>query len=332
MTYQPNFNDPRVKERITKAIEFIEQYVSSKPVPVAKSQITKHFGQGQTDICKFLKQHLLICVDAYFNFETHICKKYVRNQDGLVKLKQSIGLTTSRLTPALQTQIDTGEFEYIEKSDRFFNPIQYMPRKVKRPLLAKNGYNHVYDIQCAAPTLFYQYAKKQDNKLSLPAIEKYLIDRSKIREDLAITYNITVDEVKQIINGLFQGALLSLDHRTRIFQLLKGNYSLIRRLQTDQYLIDLRGDISLMWKAINPSLKLKLNKKRINARDKASLYREIEKEVMCSIKKELKRTKNKFLLEHDGWTCRDVVDINMLRSYVRSNTGYVIEIDWELYE
>jgi hypothetical protein len=330
--YIPNYNDPRVRKRITAAIEFVEQYVSSTPVPVAKSQITQHFGQGQTDICKFLKEQLLICVDAYYNFETHICKKYVRNQDGLSTVKNAVGLSTTAVTPVLQQQLDTGNFEYKEKSDRYFNPIQYMPRRVKRPLLAQNGYNHVYDIQCAAPTLFYQYAKKQNVELSLPAVEQYLADRSSIRNELAVKYNLTLDQVKQIINGLFQGALLSLDYRTRIFQLLKGNYSLIRRLQSDRYLTDLRGDISGMWRTINPTLKLKLNKKRINARDKASLYRELEKEVMGSIKRELKRTKNKFLLEHDGWTCRDVVDIMMLRSRVRSHTGYVIEIDWELYE
>ena len=330
--YKPNYNDCRVKKRIAAAIEFVEQYVSSQPVPVAKSQLTKHFGQGQTDISKFLKEQLLTCVDHYYNFETHICKKYVRNQDGLNTLKNAIGMSTAAVAPALQRQIDTGEFEYTEKSDRFFNPVQYMPRRIKRPLLAQNGYHHVYDIQCAAPTLFYQHAQRIDPALKLTAIEKYLNNRTAIRTDLVIKYRLTEEQVKQIINGLFQGALLSVDYRTRIFQLLKGNYTLIRRLQSDQYLTELRGNISVMWRTINPLLKLRLNKKRITARDKAALYRELEKEVMSVIKRELKRTKNKFLLEHDGWTCRDVVDINWLRSYVRSSTGYVIEIDWELYE
>jgi hypothetical protein len=330
--YSPNYNDPRVRKRITAAIEFIEQYVSSTPVPIAQSQIHKHMGRTDTDIGKFLKETLLVCVDAYYNRETHICKKYVRDQDGVGTLKQAIGLSTTKLTPALQTQLDTGEFEYTEKSDRLFNPIQYMPRRVKRPLLAKNGYHHVYDIQCAAPTLLYQYAQKIKPELNLTAIEQYLNNRSQIRNEISIKYNIPLEDVKQIITSLFNGALLSRSYTTQIFHTLNGNYNLITRLQADQYLTELRSDISAMWKTINQTLKLKLNKKRINARDKASLYRELEKEVMSAIKRELKRSKNKFLLEHDGWTCRDVVDIMMLRSYVRSHTGYVIEIDWDVYE
>lgn len=332
MKYQPNFSDPRVIKRVTQAIEYIEQYVFSTPVPVAQSKIIQNFGQAQTPISKFLKEQLLICVDPYFNWETHVCKKYVRNQDGLTALKQAIGLCSAKLAPELQQQLDTGEFEYTEKSSRYFNPIQYRPRRVKQPLLAANGYTHNYDIVCAAPTLFYQYAQRQQNGLCLLSIEQYLTARTAVRNELSIKYGIPVEQVKQIITGLFQGALLSLNHTTRIFHILNGDYALIRRLQADQYLAALRSDISTMWAVINPSLKLQLNKKRITARDKARLYRELEKEVMTSIRRELRRTNNKFLLEHDGWTCRDVVDINMLRSYVRSTTGYVIELDWEIYE
>jgi hypothetical protein len=328
--YTPNLADPRVIKRITKAIEFVETYIFSTPVPVAKSQINKHFGFDQ--IQQYLKHQLLVCEDQYYNMATGVCKKYVRNIPGLLSLKQSIGSFSLALAPELQQQLDTGQFEYTESSDRYFNPIQYQPRRIKRPLLAKNGYIYNYDIVCAAPTLFYQYAQKTCPNLKLSAIEQYLADRSSIRNNLSIQYNIPQEQIKQIITGLFQGALLSLNHNTRIYHLLNGNYDLIRRLQGDPYLCNLRNDIKSMWKIITPCLKQTLNKTRITARDKSSLYRSLEKEVMSVIKKELKKTGNQFLLEHDGWTCRDVVDINWLRSSVRSSTGYVIEIDWEIYE
>jgi hypothetical protein len=328
--YEPNFKDPRVLKRITNAIQFVERYVFSTPVPVAQSKIHEHMARTDTAIGRYLKSQLLICVDEYYNIETHQCKKYIRNQEGLDALKAAIKAPTT-ISPELQAQLDTGLFEYVEKGNRFFNPIQYAPRKVKRPLLAANGYTNVYDIQCAAPTLFYQYAQRINRDLQLPAIEQYLDNRNDIRTDLSVKYNIPLDDVKQILTGLFQGALLSLDYRTRIFHILNGNYTLIRRLQSDQYLTDLRGDISSMWKTINVKLKQELNKKRITARDKAGLYRELEREVMSEIKKVLKRTGNKFLLEHDGWTSRDAVDVGYLIGCVRSNTGYVINIDWEQY-
>jgi hypothetical protein len=332
MTYQPKFTDPRVQKRIANAIQFVEHYIDSTAVPVAKSQMNKHFGQAQTDLARYLKENLLVCTDHYFNWQTHQCKKYVRNQDGLVKLKQQLGIISVPITPKIQDQLNTGDFEYIEKSDRFFNPIQYIPRYVKRPLLAKNGYNYNYDIECASATLLYQRAQRIDRKLILPAIEQYLQDRNQIRNDLSIQYNITVDRIKRMINALFNGATLSISNKTSIFHLLDGNYNLIRQLQADQYLTTLREDIRSMWKTISPDLKIKFNKKRLNSKDKASLYRELEREVMNVIKRELKRTNNKFLLEHDGWTCRDVVDITYVRSCVRSSTGYVINIDWEIYD
>ena len=336
MSYSPNFNDPRVIRQVKRAIEFVESYVFDHPVPVAQSQWIKHVGQLQLPLNKFLKEKLLICEDPYFNFHTHVCKKYVRNKQALLELKSAIGLSHVQLSPALEQQLDTGEFEMDEKNDRFYNPIQYIPRKVRDPLMKSKGYTHNYDIECAAPTLLYQYAKKQTalngRWLELPIIENYLADRSSIRNQLAIKYNIPTDTIKQMLTGLFQGAHLSLNHHTRIFHLLNENYSAIRALKGDPYLIELINEIKSMWSEISPSLKQQLNKKRLTGRDKASLYRKLEKEVMGVIKKELKRTKNKFLEIHDGWVCRDVCDIRYLRDCVRNQTGYVIKIDWEIYE
>jgi hypothetical protein len=334
--YQPNFNDPRVIRQTTKAIEFVETYIHKTPVPSSKSQWVKHVGQLQLPLNKFLRDKLLICEDAYFNWNTHVCKKYVRNDQGLVELRTAIGLSSVKLTPSLQTQLDTGDFEMTEKSDRFHNPIQYIPRKIRDPLLFTNGYKHNYDIECAAPTLLYQYAKKQaaaqGRWLELPYIENFLNDRSSVRNELSIKHNISSDKIKQMLTGLFQGAHLSLSHTTRIFHLLNGNYNHIRALKADPYMIELLAEIKSMWKEITPSMKQQLNKKRINGRDKAAKYRELEKEVMSVIKKELRKTKNKFLEIHDGWSCRDVCDIRQLIDCVRYQTGYVIKIDWEMYE
>jgi hypothetical protein len=37
-------------------------------------------------------------------------------------------------------------------------------------------------------------------------------------------------------------------------------------------------------------------------------------------------------MQHDGWTTCDVIDINELRTYVRSSTGYDLDITWEIYQ
>jgi hypothetical protein len=336
MTYQPNFNDPRVVRQSRKAIEFVETYVFKTPVPVSKTQWVKHVGQLQLPLNKYLKEQLLICEDPYFNWTTHVCKKYVRNESALATLRSNIGLSQVKLTAELEQQLDTGDFVMTEKSDRFHNPLQYIPQKIRDSLLNNHGFRHKYDIECAAPTLLYQYAKKlatQNGKwLELSYIESYLNDRTSVRNELSIKHNISTSIVKQLLTGLFQGAHLSLNHNTRIFHLLNGNYALIRSLKNDPYMIELVKEIKSMWKVITPNMKQQLNKKRIIGRDKAAKYRELEKEVMSIIKRELKRTKNKFLEIHDGWCCKEVCDITYLRDCVRSSTGYVIKLDWVIYE
>jgi hypothetical protein len=50
------------------------------------------------------------------------------------------------------------------------------------------------------------------------------------------------------------------------------------------------------------------------------------------VNKYLTKTKNKGLMQHDGWTTCDVIDISELRTYVRSMTGYDLDITWEIYQ
>ena len=289
---------------------------------------------AQKSSSKYLKEHLLICTDEYFNWQTGVCKKYIRNEQGLKYLKEQLGI--SLVKPELQAQLDTGDFIYTEKSDRFFNPLQYQPRRVKRPVMTANGYNYNYDIECCAPTLLYQYARRLAARdgvlLELPYIELYLQDRTYVRDELSIKHNLSTDVIKQIITSVFQGAQLGLNHRTRLYQLLGGNFYVIQKLKTDDYISNLLLELKTMWSYITTDMKLSSNKKRINGRDKAGKYRELEKEVMAVINRELKRTKNKFLLEHDGWISKEICDVDYIRVLVKNKTGYQIKIDWEIWE
>jgi hypothetical protein len=318
------------------ALQFVEQFVSkTTPNWLSTRWIhhTDNLGQANKPISDYLKNKLLICVDSYYNKETGKCKTYVQNVDGVNELKQALGIKqlSAKITSELQTQLDTGEFEYNDSSDRLFNPLQNLPKQIKRNILSNNSYNYNYDIVCAAPTLLYQHAQRQGLIKKLEFIEFYISNRTDVRNEICIKYNLDSKQVKQLINSLFLGAYLSLDHRTSAYKLLNGDYNKIKQLKSDQFLLELRNDIKSMWKSITPQMKLDLNKKRISSRDKSSKYRELEREVMDVIKGELRRTKNKHLLQHDGWTCKEVCDINMLRSYVRSHTGFVIDIDWEIF-
>ena len=333
MSYQPNFNDPRVHKRIVQAIAWATTNLTNEPRSKSQREIADQLGRSDTSIGLYLRNQLLICVDHYYNPETHVCKKYILNQDGLKELRQASSTNKIELKPELQQQLDSGEFEYQDTSDRLFNPIQYIPRRIRQDILTSNNYRHNYDIECAAPTLLYQYAQRSGNlNKNLTYIEHYIANRAQVRNELSIKYNIPLKVIKETINALFQGAYLSHRANTSILTLLGNQHNLINQLKSDPYLTELRQDISAMWRSISREMREGLNKKRLSARDKAAKYRELERLVMDVIKRELRRTKNKFLLLHDGWSCRDVVDITYLLSCVRSSTGYVIKLDWEIWE
>jgi hypothetical protein len=340
MAYQPNFNDPRVQSRIEKALTFVGTYVKHTPNWLSTRAIDKHFGQGQLDLSKWLRQQLLICEDSHWNHLTGKCKTYRRNEDGYQKLSNIIN-PKSTVAPALQQQLTTGEFEYTEKSQRLWNPIQYMPKRVKRPLLAKNGFNYNYDICCCAPTLILQYARTCGLTEPTPCMDLYVSDRTSIRNKLADETDLTTDEVKFVINVLLHGACIS--HNRNYSCIPSGvnfKHESIKKLKSNEFITSLREEIKLIWSAIKPHRKQKTitdvrgitRKLPLSGKDKSEVYREQEQLVLKEIQRYLKKTKNKALLEHDGWTCMNAIDIDELRVHVRNRTGYVIELDWEIYE
>ena len=340
--YKPNLNDPRNQRRLKTALDFVNTYVNPHtPVWLSTRYIDKYFGQQQNNFSKWLRKELLICVDESFNKDLGYCKKYVQNLDGIARHTQTTNHTPQIIIePELVEQLATGEFEYEEKSNRLWNPLQRLPKRVKRPLLAKNGYNYNYDICCCAPTLLLQYARRCGLATPTPLMDMYLADRTKIRSEIAQDTGITEDDVKFTVNMLLNGGHISRNPDSAIYYRLKGNQHLIGKLKQNQFLLELKEEIKSIWTSIRTTLPItyitdkngKQRKKALTGRDKSGVYREQEELVLKEIKRYLKKTKNKALLEHDGWTCEKIVDEVELRSYVRGTTGYQIELECEIYE
>jgi hypothetical protein len=341
--YNPNLNDPRVKARCQKALDWVNQYITSKPNWLSTREIDRHLGHCGRPLGKWLRQQLLVCEDDWYNHQTGICKKYVKNHLGYSELNQLLHYTPQakvKITPEVEQQLSTGEFVYTEKSNRFWNPIQYIPTIVKRPLLAQHGFRHHYDIQCAAPTLIKQYALQLGMTASTPALDLYLANRTSVRQRIARECGISEKTVKIVINALFQGARLSRSSQSDLYHKLNGNISQIAWLQQDQFLCELKKDIKKCWDTIKLTLPVRTQTDKngierrtpLSSRAKSGVYLQLEKQVLTQVKKFLKKENNKGLLEHDGWSCERAIDPDELRTYVRTQTGYLIEIDWEQYE
>jgi len=340
--YKPNFNDPRVIRRITQAITWANG-ISKKTRSFGKLYIDQQLGHSGRPLGQWLRQHLLITLDDYYNKETGVCKKYKINPKGIEYLKGSIGLEAipidTRQVDQWSDQIESGIFLYDEKSNRRFHPLQYIPKVIKQPGMAQRGLKHNYDIVAAAPTLLLQHAKHLGMNKPTPYLDLYLQNRTQVREFLSQQYKIDRQLIKKTINGLLQGGRLSHWHQSKILRDL-GNHSYITALRSDQYIQGLVQDIKVMWQTLQIEIPRTSTttrngtqrKRAITSSQKSDKYRQLERQVIKVVEKYLKKHNNKCFFEHDGWTCETAVDLIELRTCVRTQTGFEIEFDWSVYE
>jgi hypothetical protein len=122
MTYQPNFNDPRVRARIRHALGFATATMSSSPHEWSTRYIDRYFGQSQNQLSKWLRQRLLIESSPRYNKDTGECKKYQLNDTGVrylrdilsganIKFHDWLSTDQTRQHSALSDLIETSDIE-----------------------------------------------------------------------------------------------------------------------------------------------------------------------------------------------------------------------------
>jgi hypothetical protein len=224
--YTPKFTDTRVRAKCLSALEFVEQYVKSTQSNwLSSREISKHFGWQGRPLGKFLRDTLLICTDPYFNIQTGQCKKYTSNPNGVKYIKQQLGIENVKIeiTEQIQQELDSGKFEYTEKSNRIHHSLQRLPKRIKLPILRRNNYRHEYDIQCSVHRLLLQHAQHLGLTKATPALDEYITDRTLVRQRLLEECGVSSDQIKHVLTAMIQGGTLSAYHEIRIFAQLIYN-------------------------------------------------------------------------------------------------------------
>lgn len=345
--YSPNFNDPRVIARITTAVKWARKYLSiTKSSWLSTREIDKHLGSQRNDLSKYLRGKLLICTKDKYSFSKSIksCKEYCLNQEGvnflMTKTNLQLQYCVVEVSDKLAEQLTTGDFEYKDSSNRLFNPIQNIKREAKKQLLSNHGYRYEYDIQCSAFTLILQYAQHCGMDEYPFAIYEYIRNRDAIRNRISTECEITPDIVKRIINGLLQGAIISHEPTSSIIKELQGDHSKIEWFKQDEFIQELKRDIKLCWDYIRPYVQMRtITTKRgitkklpITSKQKTGLYRELERQVLDSVRTYLDKISVRYFLEHDGWTCESDINQTELIEFVRTTTGFVIELESTIHD
>ena len=298
MNYTPNFNDPRVIERITHAIGFALGVMSTdKPRPWSTRYIDKHLGQSQRPLSQYLRSKLLICTNERYSKDQHTCKEYVLNQSGLNELKEKLSSSSQEhlnhkkmdkvliknnsttiypsvsevtydqivvkrfLKKEYQSELTSGEFKYKAQSNRLWHGLQSVKNEYRAPILSEYGYTYNYDIESCAPTLLLQHSRHLGNDLWLPKLDYYLKNKNEIRNGLGKRAELDPRQVKVLINALFCGARLGNNKQFAISQLLEHDKAKIMYLQQDEFLTELRQEIKTIWSYITPYMSRRRNTK-----------------------------------------------------------------------
>lgn len=342
MSYTPNFDNRAVKNRIQKCVEFVDSHIrSGETRQISKVLLQKHFGNCSRQPSNWIHNFLLEVADPHYNMNIGKCKIYRKRPGAVSELRKLAGLSDEYVpSPELQQQIDTGNFEYSEKSDRWYSTAQYITSKRRGRLLANNGYMHSYDIKAAAPAILFQRARQVDRDFEAADLEYYINNRSQVRQLIAVEAGTSTDTVKDVVNSLLQGSVLTTFSTSKLFQKLNSDYQLVQRLKQSATLNSLRCDLRALWKCLRDEFERtycidcngKPRAKRLSARDKAAYYRSYENQVARVIQRYLKKHSVRYLWVHDGWQCDKAIDPSELCARVRQQTGFVIELDWTTYE
>jgi hypothetical protein len=342
MTYTPKFSDPRVKRRIKRALGFVCSSLSDdKARAWARVELDRWFGSQNHKLSKWLRSKLLIKTTDKYNMDRGLCKQYLLNTDGVREMSELYNdLVVVKFPSVAQvqelvqntgiewakeqygTQIQSGCFEYKDKSNRLWNDLQRLPTEIRRPLFAEQGYHWEYDIRACAPTLIYQRARKEGLTRPTKTLDAFLADRKLYRQALAEKIGCSEQQSKQIITALFSGAKLGPGNA--IADVLNHDQTKLDILKNNIWIKELRKDIKKCWDAIKSSER----SLRLSSRQKWMIYFELERSVMNVVRAELNKLSVRYFLEHDGWRCDSHVDEYSLRLSVKKRTGYSVEFDY----
>lgn len=350
-----NISDPRVYKRCKHALEFtLAQIPAANPKPISTRLIDQHYGQSQNKLSKQLRQLLLITYDNHYNMLTGKCKQYTRNTEGCKYLQHLLDPTVEYTTAEEQhitayvskfdAELCTGQFAYNDKSNRQWHPLQNLPSDIRKRELARYGYKHIYDIRCAAPSIILHLAQDLGIKLKhTSAIKHYINNKDTLRRELAGDLQISISDVKRLVNMLFNGAPVGHISHIATTLLLKGDGHAIERVKRNPFIISLREDIRQCWRKIAShqldgeyvmprTYHQDGKKKRISSKDRWELYFLYERRVMNSVTAYLDKQHALYLIEHDGWSSNIQIDLIELTHHIRTSTGiHTIEFEYESY-
>jgi len=347
-----NFNNKRTRKTIRRALGMtLGMLQEDKPRWLSTRFIDRYYGQQQSETSKWLRKTLLI-KHGNWSMADKKCQKYTVNPEGvrtvkrLLEIPVVIGTRQEKLVDrklavewcksAEDMPFDINNIEYTDKSNRYWNPIQNMPKGVRNSFLKTNGLRVQYDIRSAAPSLLHQLSWQYSHGHVLESIDYYTENKSLVRQKLSKETGLPVDNIKVLINSLFAGGKLSTNPRTSCYETCNKDLSVIRYLQQHPWILALKADIKQMWEYLKPLLPThtitmkngKTRRLQMTSKNKWHLYFSIERSVISEIRSYLELVGVKYFLIHDAFVCQSLpYSIDDLSAWIKAGTDFDVCFD-----
>ncbi|TYC48756.1 hypothetical protein ETQ85_25770, partial [Zoogloea oleivorans] len=220
--YKPNFVDKRVRERIEKALFGTVVNLSLKKSKPWSHEAIKYF-YGKNDLGNWLRENLLICTDDLYvpdttklkewtydpavytylrkvlrgdrvpSFETYIKKNPKRV---MYETKKDVVFDNTLINELVMRsygkELKAMEFDYNDKSQRLWHPLQNIKKIHKKTIFARHGLLYNYDVEACAPTVLLQLAKHRGLDVYTPAMDLMLSEKKKVRQYLADSIGVDI--------------------------------------------------------------------------------------------------------------------------------------------
>jgi hypothetical protein len=349
----PNFNDPRVRRRMELALGWVltQMSVEEKPKPLYSRDIgaPNALGPLNQSLPRWLKYHLLTCVNDAYSMDRGTCKTYILNLEGTRMVAEILGYNVftglSKDLEKLQMQLgveymhkhfDIDNIQYREVSNRYWNKIQNIRRTTRNKFLSDNGLTEQYDIQCAAQSLIYQtYLMHTDKRLMM--IENYITNRSDIRKKIANDVDISVSNVKQLLTAMNNNSRLQAHMRCETYHLADYSPRKVHLFNNHPSVVYLKAETSQMWKELGKHMVRETTttsngttrKVNLNGSSKSQLYFSLEKQVMDVAYAYLDSINKKYIRLHDAFVTQPISqsDVTQITNQIKSITGYDVILD-----
>ncbi|MCA6969333.1 hypothetical protein LF935_06765 [Pectobacterium carotovorum] len=215
--------------------------------------------------------------------------------------------------------------------------LQNCSRQIRKAALA--GFYDV-DIENCHYTLLSQMCSRIN--VPTPCIDYYIKNKKLVREKVADLFDISEDDAKMILIALIYGSNLSPHGVLKKLDItydsnaVKGSFihKLCKEINSvrDNVINDYKNRTEGHFKILNDAgLIMKTKVEKIKNVKQSKLLAHILQGAESLILKYMIRfmRDNIVLLQHDGVTCKNIIDADELSEYVSENTGYHVSFDVE---